>query len=104
MFETRRLYAAQEPSILTHERRVELFRTRMNLTQNRKRLLQVRGFISLMRWCSYLIVFSATLGFLGCTATYFSGSSDAPGNYRVYVHVRGSYGRSFLDQTEKAIR
>jgi len=37
-------------------------------------------------------------------ATYNAGSVDSPdGKYLVHGHVRGAYGRAFIDQTEKAI-
>jgi hypothetical protein len=47
----------------------------------------------------------ALLGLLGCTATYTGGFVSSPdGKYVVYGHVRGAYGRSFIDQTAKTIR
>jgi hypothetical protein len=51
----------------------------------------------------YAVLVVATAIFSGCRATYFAGSSDAPGNYRVYVKVRGAYGCSFSAETKKSI-
>ena len=53
----------------------------------------------------FTIAITAILGFVGCTATYMAGYTDSPdGKYRFYGSVRGSYGRSFDEQTTKVIR
>ena len=63
-----------------------------------------RGASNRVRCCAYAVLLCVTFAFVGCTATYRAGHSDAVGNYRVYGHLRGAYGRAYLDQTDKVIR
>lgn len=66
------------------------------------RLLRYALSVEPLRWSLIVITL---FGLLGCTATYTGGSVNSPdGKYVLYGHVRGAYGRSFIDQTAKTIR
>lgn len=77
----------------------------MSLTLNTiLRLERTRLSAEALRWCFLAIASGVTLGLLGCTATYTAGITESPdGRYCIYGHVRGAYGHSFIDQTEKVV-
>jgi hypothetical protein len=50
------------------------------------------------------LLISAVVGCAGCTSTFTAGSDDSPdGRYAVFVHVRGTGGRAYIDDTKKSV-
>lgn len=50
------------------------------------------------------LLISGVMCCIGCMSTYTAGSEESPdGMYVISVHVRGSGGRAYIDQTKKTV-